>query len=634
MLTPISDYTHSANTKARAVPVEAVRLEDSFWEPRCKINRTVTLAAQLEHCENTGRIDNFRRASGKKDVPFQGLVFNDSDVYKVMEAIAFSLATHPDAELEARLDRVIQEVVDAQCENGYLNTYFMFEREKERWTNLRDQHELYCAGHLIQAAVIHFRATGKRTLLDVAIKLADHIYSVFGPEGREGACGHPEIEMALIELSRTVNDPKYTALARRMIDLRGKTPSVIDGHNQFDHRYMQDHEPYDALYEVTGHAVRMLYLACGATDAVIEKDDGSLVSAIMHQWENFVGRRMYVTGGAGSRYEGEAFGKDYELPNDRAYTETCAAIASVMWNWRLQNYFAEMGEEEQTNQFADLMEHTLYNAVLPGLSLDGEQYFYQNPLADDGTHRRQEWFGCACCPPNIARTLAMLPGYFYSTMPDAVFVHLYATGISTIPLQNGETLTLKQKTDYPWSGEVEIEVLDAPVEKTEASNLYLRIPYWAKGARVFRNEREEIVPDLSHFYLQSPKTGDKIRLSFPMKVRKLTSHPYVTSNRGQIALQRGPIIYCLENADNTVDVRKLVFSPHTEWTPEHRADLLGGVTVLKSEAQVQNLEEWQMQLYGEDPPLFTSETVSVTAIPYYAWANRKPGAMRVWIPVL
>ena len=638
MPTPIADFTHSPHAHLHAVPLEAVTLTDTFWEPRCAINRTVTLRSQLEHCENTGRIDNFRRASGKKQIEYQGLVFNDSDVYKVMEAIAFSLATHPDPELDAALDAVITEIGDAQCENGYLNTYFMFEREKDRWTNLRDDHEMYCAGHLFQAAVAHFRATGKRTLLDIAVKLADHIHDVFGEGKREGACGHPEIEMALIELSRTTGDAKYTELALRMINLRGKKPSVMNSPAGDRGRYWQDHVPYRELYEVTGHAVRMLYLASGATDAVIEADDPSMVVAIYHQWELFTERRMYVTGGAGSRYEGEAFGKDYELPNERAYTETCAAIASVMWNWRMTHRAAD-------GAAVDLMEHTLYNAVMPGLSLDGKHYFYENPLADDGTHRRQEWFGCACCPPNVARTLSMLPGYFYSTEQNSVYVHLYANGTAAIPLQNGGILHLEQTTNYPWDGEIEIKI---GADSGNAEALWLRIPQWASGAKIYRNgvEIEDNSrdfyqtndPDLPNGYatVPRPKPGDVIRLSLPMPIEKLSSHPYVTSNRGQIALKRGPLIYCLEFLDHSVDVRDIVLPEDAEFTPEHRPELLGGITVLRGTGRVldKNLGGIGANyLYVTRTETLKIQTVPLTAIPYYAWANRAPGTMRVWLPV-
>ncbi len=638
MSTPITDYSHSPQVELQPVPVEAVTLDDRFWKPRCDLNRTVTLRAQLEHCESTGRIDNFRRASGKKDVPFQGLVFNDSDVYKVIEAIAFSLASHPDPALESDLDAVIAEIADAQGPDGYLNTYFMFEKAEERWTNLRDLHEMYCTGHLIQAAVAHFRATGKRTLLEVALKLADHLYEMFGPDGREGACGHPEVEMALIELSRTVGDAKYTQLAKRMIELRGKTPSVIDGHNDFDRRSIQDHEPYEALMEVTGHAVRMLYLACGATDLLAEEANwgGSFFSAIYHQWENFTERRMYVTGGAGSRYEGEAFGKDYELPNDRAYTETCAAIASVMWNWRLHHYCYGHGAKGRDTdkrgdgtQFTDLIEHTLYNAVLPGLSLDGKHYFYQNPLADDGTHQRQEWFGCACCPPNLARTLAMLPGYFYSAFSGGAAVHLYAQGTASIPLPNGGVLNLKQTTEYPWSGEIELEVLP---DSSENTLLSLRIPAWADGASLTRNGSESTAPEPGSYHeVTGLNPGDRLDLHLPMPVRKLTSHSRLVSNRGQIALQRGPMVYCVENTDHAADVRDLVLPQALELAAEHRPELLGGVTVLKGVALTQTQKSGERPLYTAEPKPPVLSSVSLTAIPYYAWANREPGAMCVWL---
>ena len=362
----------------RPVDMDSVRLEDSFWKPRLEINRTVTIPAQLRHCYETGRVDNFRRAAGKIGGEFKGLYpFDDSDVYKWAEAASWSLATTPDPKLEAELDAVIQEIADAQQPDGYLNTYFMFEREAERFTNLKDKHEIYCAGHLIQAAIAHHRATGKTTLLNVAIRFADLLDSIFGPEPKRlGTCGHEEAEMALVELYRETGEVRYLNLARFMIDARGRKPGLFGGG-----RYYQDHAPFTEQADMTGHAVRQMYLNCGAADVYAERGNVPYRQALENLWDNFTTKRMYVTGGAGSRYEGEAFGEDYELPNDRAYTETCAAIGSVMWNWRMLNITGEA-------RYADLMEHTLYNAVLPGLSLDGTRYFYQNPLADAGKHRR------------------------------------------------------------------------------------------------------------------------------------------------------------------------------------------------------------------------------------------------------
>ncbi len=619
---PVVDMSRSPYARLRPLPPAAVRLEDTFWAPRLAINREVTLPAQLQQCETTGRIDNFRRASGKRQGEFQGIYFNDSDVYKWAEAAAFSLATHPDPKLEADLDAVIAEIAAAQDADGYLNTYFTFERKPERFTNLRDMHEIYCAGHLIQAAVAHHRATGKTTLLDVAVRLADCLDNTFGPEKRSGACGHEEAEMALVELYRETGEERYLKLARFMVEQRGQQPGLF-GNSQ----YFQDHLPFTQQTEFVGHAVRHLYLTCGATDITAETEAWAYRAALEALWNNLTTRRMYVTGGAGSRYEGEAFGEDYELPNDRAYTETCAAIGSVMWNWRMLNLTGEA-------RYADLMELTLYNGVLSGLSLDGTHYFYQNPLADRGKHRRQEWFGCACCPPNIARMLASLPGYVYSASEQGVYVHLYATNTATIPLPNGETVTLHTQTDYPWDGEIAITVQDAPAQ---AASLFLRIPAWAKGAEIAVNGQKvgAAAQPGSYAQIPLPEAGQTVRLSLPMPVERIASHPHLLSNRGRVALKRGPLIYCIEQADNpNADVWDIHLPADAELTPEFRPDLLGGVTTLRGPALAQDTGEWKGRLYAApDHTSPTERAVTLTAVPYYAWANREPGPMQVWIPV-
>lgn len=643
----VVDLTHSPQARLRPVPLSSVTLDDAFWAPRLKRNRETTLPSQYQQCEETGRLDNFRRASGKKDIPFEGIYFNDSDVYKWLEAASYSLGTHPDdANLRRMVDEAISEIVDAQDPNGYLNTYFSVDRVGERWTNLRDMHELYCAGHLFQAAVAHFRATSETRLLDVATRFADHICDTFGPQGREGTCGHEEIEMALVELSRTTGNKRYLEQAQRFIDLRGHgLLGKVDGH--FGNNYCQDHVPFRDLRDVTGHAVRMMYLDCGAADVYAETGEKALKDAIDAQWHNMTTRRMYVTGGLGSRYEGEAFGKDYELPSDRAYTETCAAIGSFMWNWRLLNITGEA-------RYADLMELTLYNAILPGLSLDGSHYFYQNPLADDGTHRRQAWFGCACCPPNVARLLASLPGYFYSTGPwrgeIRAYVHLYATGTATLssPEWRGHTLSLRQETNYPWAGDITITITEAPEDV--AARIFLRVPPWADaGAAIQVNDEAprayvrqdgdngEFTP---HQYAQVSRkwnAGDTLRLTLPMSVRKLAANPRVVDIGGQAALMRGPLVYCVEQADHAdIDVRDLILGSGADFSPEQRPDLLGGVTVLRHEnALADDPKLWEQTLYQplEDATGGVMQTTALTAIPYYAWANREPGPMRVWLPV-
>ena len=648
---PVVDMSRSPHAKLRPVPLSAVLLTDNFWEPRRKINREVTIPAQWKQCEDTGRIDNFRIASGRKQGEFQGIYFNDSDVYKWAEAAAFSLATSPDAELESKLDAVIDEIAAAQQPDGYLNSYFMGERAKDRYTNLKDRHELYCGGHLIQAAVAHFRATGKRSFLDVARRLADNWVEHFGPGKRDAACGHEEAEMALVELYRATGEPRYLELGKRMIAVRGQGETGLFGKSA----YHQDHAPFIAQTEMIGHAVRHLYLCCGAADVLAETGDADYKNALDTLWDNFTQCKMYVTGGAGARYEGEAFGENYELPNERAYAETCAAIGSVMWNWRMLNITGD-------SKYADLMEHTLYNAVLPGLSLDGLRYFYENPLADSGKHRRSEWFGCACCPPNVARLLASLPGYFYSTLENEIYVHLYASNIATITLPSGGKVVLEQKTNYPWDGEIEITIKEAPAEPFD---LVLRCPAWAdEPFYTYREERDESKEETKFWLNGGPdnpvrgrkptdaqiaagdtrkswiydgsywrferewKTGDTLRIVIPMRAFNLQSHPNVTSNRGQIALQRGPLIYCVEQADNEKPVSEIGLLKYVELSSKWSPELLGGVVTLSGSGIWR--DHSNLSLHDRDNEASRPEPIQITAIPYYAWANREAGAMRIW----
>jgi len=624
----VVDTSRSPHCRLRPVPLTAVRLADQFWAPRLRINREVTLPEQYEQCEQTGRIDNFRRAAGKKQIPFQGIYFNDSDVYKWVEAASYSLSTDPDPRLQEMLRTVVTEIVAAQDPDGYLNTYFTFERKADRWTNLRDLHELYCAGHLFQAAVAHHRSTGESRLLDAAKRFADHIAAEFGPDARPGACGHEEIELALVELYRETGQERYLWQAGFFLDQRGRKPPVIGGR-----AYHQDHRPFRELDEVIGHAVRMVYLTCGAADLYAETGEAALLQTLERLWNSMTERRSYVTGGIGAPYEGEAFGDDYELPNERAYAETCAAIGSVMWNWRM---LAVTGEA----RFADVLETTLYNAVLAGLSLDGRSYFYQNPLADSGRHRRQPWFGCACCPPNIARLLASLPGYFYCTSSEGVWAHLYAAGTATLNVPEVRPVTLAQHTRYPWEGEVQIELSTvAPV----SFSLFLRVPGWAEGATASVNGESVGAAVRPGRYLELRRewrAGDVVQLHLPMEARRIECHPFVPNNEGRVALARGPLVYCLEGVDHPlVDLRSVWLPDDSELHSTFDAGFLGGLVGLSAQAQGVRLEEWNGRLYrtrrreGTDaaPKLGLGSAVTLRALPYYAWANREAGSMQVWI---
>lgn len=483
---------------------------------------------------------------------------------------------------------------------------------------------MYCAGHLFQAAVAHVRATGKTSLLKIATRFADHICATFGPasEGkREAVDGHEEVKLGLAELYRATGERRYLEQARYFVEARGhgllKRP-----YGHFNPEYAQDHAPIRDVNKMVGHAVRALYYTAGVADVYAETGDAGYLTALERQWENMTGKRMYVSGGVGSRYEGEAFGKDHELPNERAYTETCAAIASVMWNFRMLTLAGDA-------RYSDLMEWTLYNAVLPGLSLDGQHYFYQNPLADDGTHRRQAWFGCACCPPNVARLLASLPSYIYSTTDDTLFIHLYAQGSLETVLENGQSVTLEQHTNYPWDDEVALSV------QTEGSfTLKLRIPAWAEGATVSVNgEAAEGVKAGSYVSLaRAWRAGDTVKLLLPMPVRYLETHPYVTENTGRVALARGPLLYCVEGADHPeTDVRDLVLLHDPAFTTDHRRELLGGVTVLTGRARRLDTSTWDGTLYRTAGEAGTLTETTLTAVPYFVWANREAGPMQVWL---
>ena len=620
----VVDTRQSPFVRLRPLSLDAVTIDDTFWAPRRRVNHAVTLPAQYAQLEQTGRLHNLRRAAGQEQGAFEGRFFNDSDVYKWLEAAAWVLATERDERLQAQVDDLIALIAAAQDADGYLDTYFTFARVPERWTDLAVMHELYCAGHLIQAAVAHHRALGRRDLLDVAVRLADHIVATFNPMGRQGADGHPEIEMALVELSRDTGDERYRHQAQFFVDQRGQHPPTISGKE-----YHQDHAPVRAQHEVVGHAVRALYLYAGMTDLYAETGEQALWEALDTLWRNLQGRKIYITGGAGARHEGEAFGDDYELPNRRAYAETCAAIAHVMWAWRLLLVTGEAC-------YGDALETALYNGVLSGISLDGETYFYENPLADRGNHRRQPWFGTACCPPNVARLLASLPGYVYTTSDKGLWVHLYATGTATAALTDVGVVTLRQQTNYPWDGEITLTI-DPP--DVALFSLFLRVPKWAEGASVTVNDEVIGAPVRPGHYMEIRRQwaqGDVIRLTLPLAVRLLSSHPYVINNRDRVALVRGPLVYCVEAADHPgVDPWDLVLSTDAAWRVEREPDLLGGIMVLRTEdARARVDDGWEGQLYRSfDTPSAATTRVPLTAIPYYVWANRDAGPMQVWLPI-
>lgn len=641
--TVITNTLESPYAMHRAVPVGNVRLRYNVLASRMETNFRETIPSQYRQLVESGRLRNFERAIGKVDGEFEGRYFNDSDVYKWLEGACWAIVGRPEAEtkdLRQMIDSVVGLITAAQRDDGYVNTYFAKERENERWTNLQDKHELYCAGHLIQAAIAHTRVTGSDDLLQVAVRFADHICEVFGPasEGkREQTDGHEEIELALIELYRETGNENYLNQAAFFIDIRGH--GTIGGRD-----YHQDATPLRQQREMVGHAVRAVYLNAGAADLVAETGDRELYRALQAMMQNMLSRRSYVTGGIGSRYDEESFGEDYELPNNRAYTETCAAIGVVMWMWRMLQLKAV-----DNTRIPDIMERVIYNAVLPGVSLDGQMYFYQNPLRDDGNHRREPWFTTACCPPNIARFLAQLPGYFTTvsshrvgesdSQHDVVWMHLYAEGEITVPLQEGGSVTFSITTRYPWESHVRLEVTD--IKDAGDFTVQLRIPDWATGARGRVNGEgltdAEMAPGQYMTMTRVWMVGDVVELYLPMPVRRIVSHPRVANNTGRVALMRGPLVYCIEAADNPVgDVRDLVLTDATQVIAARRPDLLDDVVVLSAHVDCESpAPEWEDALYRnldslDDDHAGRSE-VQITAIPYMVWANRGAGPMTVWL---
>jgi DUF1680 family protein len=613
----VVDTSKSPHARLRPVALNGVTITDQFWAPRIHINAHVTLPSQYTHCEETGRIANFRRAAGREAGDFEGLFFNDSDVYKWLEAVGWNEAISDAPALQVITKSVVNDIVSAQRSDGYLNSYFTKSRAHERWTNF-DLHEMYCAGHFFQAAVALHRTTGDTVALEAACRMADHIDATFGPvtQGKRAITdGHPEVEMALIELYRVTGEQRYLTLADFMISVRGGKQL---SNNTFDNKYYQDHVPYRDLHDVVGHAVRMLYLAAGATDVWLETGDPTLKQAIDAQWHNLTQKRMYISGGVGSRWHGESIGDDYELPNDTAYTETCAAIASVMWNWRLLQGTGEA-------RYADLLEWTLYNGVMPGLSLSGNEYFYQNPLENNGTHRRSPWFGCACCPPNVARLLAQLGSYVASVDSDTIWFHTYMQG-TVDTSASGIDAAFEVTTNYPWDGQVRIRVTRGGLW-----GIKVRIPSWAHGATLrIGNERRVVTPDTYELVRRAWQIGDEIILDFPMTPRLLIAHPAVRPNNGRVAVARGPILYCLEQADHQANVPSLQLDATTPWQVVDGPQALGVHKALVARGvSMQTPADALYANWRRD----TGHPTTLTFIPYHLWANRDAGAMAVWVPV-
>ncbi|MFI6087836.1 glycoside hydrolase family 127 protein [Streptomyces sp. NPDC051218] len=618
---PIRLHAH-APTVLR--PAATARIVGGFWAARRHTNASVSIPQGPERLEQAGNLANLR-AAAEGSVTFTGdFPFQDSDVHKWLEAASWQLADAPGPSgLAAEVARLTALVAEAQDTDGYLQTYYQVAHPERRWRELDWGHELYCAGHLIQAGIAHHRATGRRELLDVAVRFATHVDSVLGRDSGadkklDGVCGHPEIETALVELYRETGERRFLDLAGHFVDRRGHglLAQGIDRARDPGPAYWQDHLPLREAPTVTGHAVRQLYLLAGATDLAMETGDATLRDALERLWHAMAATKTYLTGGVGARHEGEAFGEPFELPPDRAYAETCAAIASVQWSWRMALLTGE-------TRYSDLVERTLYNGFLSGVALDGDRWLYVNPLQvrddheshpGDSSARRTSWFRCACCPPNVMRLLASLPHYVASGDTEGLQLHQYATG--SYATDAGSAVTVE--TDYPWKGRVTVTVDAAPVDR--AWTLSLRIPSWCAEFTVSAPDGQDRT-ETDGGWLRIRRRwlpGERVVLDLALDVRLTEPDPRVDAVRGCLAIERGPLVYCLESVDQRPGLRldEVTLEPAARTVAEHRPDLLDGVTVVTTTGHHRS--------DGTPTPL--------TAVPYHAWANRDDGAMRVWIP--
>lgn len=617
--------------------ISSIQVTDEFWSRWQYVVFKRTLEIEYQQCKDTGRLENFARANRNEKGTFQGRYFNDSDVYKWIEAASYCIsALGSDPSLDAKLSEVVELIVRAQMPDGYINTYFQVMHPDKRWKALATMHEMYCAGHLIEAGVAHFEATGRRELLDVCVRLADHIASLFGPEKRRGYCGHQEIELALCALARATGNSSYRDLAAWMVRERGKSPSpfaeelanaeclvlapwmptLFARRGAYSGEYVQDHLPLLEQTDVMGHSVRAMYFFAGAAESC---DDDSTWAALELLWDRLTQRRMYVTGGIGSSGENEGFTKDYDLPNRDAYAETCAACGLVFWAYRM---LLRTGD----SQYADVMETALYNGALAGISLDGTKFFYDNPLESDGSHHRSDWFDCACCPPNIARLISSVGKYLVSANQQSFSIHVPASTTSTVDF-GGKVGRIEVDGSYPWSGDFTVRFeADEPIRFC----LRIRVPGWCDDFTVDVPEAfgelkyEEGYATLDRVW----KPKDSIGIQMAMPARWVRTNLHVSANSGRVALQRGPLMYCLEECDlgsavasfivNTgVDSSTLEPDSSLEWALPIRME--GALERDTGDALYSDLSEREF------------EPRAVRAIPYYAWDNRAPGSMMVWL---
>lgn len=616
------------------VPFTDVKVTDQFWGQRLQANREVTIPLAFSKCEETGRYENFVKAANPSDsYVVGGLSFDDTDVYKTIEGASYSMQTYPDKKLEQYIDSVIEIVAKAQEPDGYLFTARTMNPGRphewagsKRWEKVEDlSHELYNLGHLIEGAIAHHQATGKRNFLDIAIKFAECAIREVGDQPGQ-ACvvpGHQIAEMAMARLYVLTGEKKYLDFAKFLLDKRGYTERKGE--------YSQAHKPVLEQDEAVGHAVRAAYMYSGMADVAALTGDPSYIKAIDAIWDNIVSKKMYITGGIGSTNNGEAFGDNYELPNMSAYCETCAAIAHVYMNHRL---FLLHGE----SKYYDVLERTLYNGLISGVSLDGGRFFYPNPLESIGQHQRQPWFGCACCPSNVSRFIPSLPGYVYAVKDADVFVNLFMANNANLTV-NGKKLNLVQQTGYPWNGDIEIQV--NPSSRQEF-NIRIRIPGWVTGkvapsdlykyadrknlsysVQVNGEPVESKLEDGYFVISRRWKKGDIVNVHFDMEPRTVKAHPEVEADRGRIAIERGPLVYCAEWPDNDFSVLSIIMNQRPQFELIERPDLLEGIVQLKTGAQILSFnEEGRIEV----------EDVQLIMIPYYAWAHRGSGEMSVWLP--
>jgi DUF1680 family protein len=631
----VLNLAKSPYAKLRNVPVHAVTIENGFWAQRREVNVNKSIPSMEKLLEANGRMDNFRRLTGKSTAAQRGPVYSDSDVYKWTEAAGFALQSGDRPELRAAVEKITKDVIAAQQPDGYLNTYYVGEHASQRMEPKVQQwgHELYNMGHFLQGATAYYRATGDRTLLDAGIRFVNNfLLPNFGPgpDKKPLFSGHPEMELALVELFRMTGDKRHVALAGYL--LAGDSRIHVQ---PGDYVYHFCGTPFTSRTHLEGHAVRAMYACCGATDYYLETGDPAYWKTLDVLWNDLVKSQMYVTGGVGARSDGEAFGDPYELPNARAYGESCAAIGNMMWNWRM---LAVTGEAK----FADVIERALYNGVNSGMSLDGTLYCYRNPLAFDpsgGDKIRNDWYDTTCCPPNLERTFASLPGYFYSTSSEGIYLHFFDNSQLDWHLENGICLKVRQKTNYPWDGSAEITI--APAEPTEFT-FFMRIPGWTDSVQVTVNGKP-VSGATPGQYLPIRRRwsgGDVIRAKFNMQPQLLEANAQVIENNGRVAVQRGPLVYCLEQIDQSEGVAlkdvalKLGKNSNASFQEEFQKDLLGGVLVLRHAGAAfgESAEHHQLYFHYSGEPR-KANLVSLTLIPYYAWANRTATPMQVWIPV-